>query len=49
MTQAAFYLSAGRLAGITGWMQTERYEVEGIAPGASTFEAELELLRALQQ
>ncbi len=47
MIHAAFHLNTSALAGATGWMQSNRYDIEAKAAGNSSFDDELIMLRAL--
>jgi uncharacterized protein (TIGR03435 family) len=47
MIHAAFHVKSGALFGVSGWMSSERYDVNGKTALASTFDQELEMLRAL--
>jgi uncharacterized protein (TIGR03435 family) len=47
MIHAAFHIPEGSLAGLTGWMQSDRYDIEAKAAANSTFDEDLTMLRAL--
>lgn len=47
MIHAAFHVKSGALFGVSGWMASERYDVNGKTAMASTFDQELEMLRVL--
>jgi uncharacterized protein (TIGR03435 family) len=47
MIHAAFHVSASALAGAAGWMQSNRYDIDAKAPGNSSFDDDLVMLRAL--
>jgi uncharacterized protein (TIGR03435 family) len=47
MIHAAFHIPEGSLAGLSGWMRTDRYDIEAKAPAKSTFDDNLTMLRAL--
>ena len=47
MMHAAFHIPEGSLAGLTGWMRTDRYDVEAKTPANSTFDDDLTMLRVL--
>ena len=47
MIQATFHIRTGMLIGATGWMTSERYDIEGKAPGVLKFDDQLVLLKAL--
>jgi uncharacterized protein (TIGR03435 family) len=47
MIHAAFHIPEGSLAGLSGWMRTDRYDIEAKAPANSTFDDNLTMLRAL--
>jgi uncharacterized protein (TIGR03435 family) len=47
MIHAAFHIPQGSLAGLTGWMQSDRYDIEAKAAANSTFDEDLTMLRAL--
>jgi uncharacterized protein (TIGR03435 family) len=47
MIHAAFHVKTGALAGLSGWMETERWDVDGKTSATSTFDEELVMLREL--
>jgi uncharacterized protein (TIGR03435 family) len=47
MIHAAFHIPEGLLAGLTGWMRSDRYDIEAKTPAGSTFDENLTMLRAL--
>jgi uncharacterized protein (TIGR03435 family) len=47
MIHAAFHIPEGALAGLSGWMRIDRYDVEAKTPAKSTFDDDLTMLRAL--
>jgi uncharacterized protein (TIGR03435 family) len=47
MIHAAFHIPQGSLAGLTGWMESDRYDIEARAAANSTFDEDLTMLRAL--
>ena len=47
MIHAAFHVPEGSLAGLTGWMQSDRYDIEAKSAANSTFDEDLTMLRAL--
>lgn len=47
MIQAAFHLREGELAGVRGWMGSDRFDVEAKPEAGANFEDELAMLRTL--
>jgi uncharacterized protein (TIGR03435 family) len=47
MIHAAFHLPQGSLSGVSGWMQSDRYDIDAKAAASSTFDEDLMMLRAL--
>jgi uncharacterized protein (TIGR03435 family) len=47
MLQATFHIRTGMLIGATGWMTSDRYDIEGKAPGVSKFDDQMVMLKAL--
>ncbi len=47
MIHAAFHIPQGSLAGVSGWMQSDRYDIDAKAAANSTFGEDLTMLRAL--
>lgn len=47
LIQAAHHIKTGMLFGTTAWMASERFDVDAKAPGKSTFDEDMEMLRAL--
>jgi uncharacterized protein (TIGR03435 family) len=47
MIHAAFHIPEGSLAGLSGWMRTDRYDVEAKTAANSTFDDDLAMLRGL--
>ena len=47
MIQAAYHVRTGTLFGVTGWMGSERFDIDAKTPGKSTFDEDLVMLRAL--
>lgn len=47
LIQAAFHIKTGMLFGTTGWMESDRFDIDAKAPGKSNFEDDLVMLRAL--
>ena len=47
LIQAAYHVKTGMLFGITAWMESERFDMEVKAPGKSSFDEDMGMLRAL--
>jgi len=47
LIQAAYHIKTGMLFGTAAWMQSERFDIDAKAPGSSTFEEDMVMLRAL--
>jgi uncharacterized protein (TIGR03435 family) len=47
MIHAAFHVKSGALFGVSGWMASERYDVNGKTAIAASFDEELDMLRTL--
>ncbi len=47
MIQMAYHMRPGTLFGATGWMESDRFDIEAKAPAAATFDQELTMLQAL--
>ena len=47
MIQAAYHVSPGTLFGLTGWMETDRFDIEAKTPGNADFAEELRMLQSL--
>jgi uncharacterized protein (TIGR03435 family) len=47
MIHAAFHVPEGALAGLSGWMRSDRYDIEAKTAANSTFDENLTMLRAL--
>jgi uncharacterized protein (TIGR03435 family) len=47
LIEAAYHMPAGRVFGVTGWMDSERYDIDAKTPAASDFDNELLMLLPL--
>lgn len=47
LIQAAYHVKAGTLFGMTGWMGSERFDIDAKATGKSSFDEDMVMLRAL--
>jgi uncharacterized protein (TIGR03435 family) len=47
MIHAAFHIPEGLLAGVNGWMRSDRFDIEAKTPAGSTFDENLTMLRGL--
>jgi uncharacterized protein (TIGR03435 family) len=47
LIHAAYHVKAGMLFGTAAWMESERFDIDAKATGASTFDEDMEMLRAL--
>ncbi len=47
LIEAAYHIPSGRVVGVTGWMESERYDIDAKTPAQSDFDDELIMLRPL--
>jgi uncharacterized protein (TIGR03435 family) len=47
LVEAAYRIKTGLLFGVTGWMNSDRFDIDAKAAGKSDFEEDLTMLRAL--
>jgi len=47
MIQVAYHLKPGMLSGASGWMESDRFDIEAKTPANATFEEELVMLQSL--
>ena len=47
LIQSAYHIKTGMLFGVTGWMNSVRFDIDAKAPGQSSFDDDLMMLQAL--